>query len=65
MSEPHKKLRPSGGYRKTFFGHEIVANTRRLCLMNMFLHNIGRTGRAANSVHGEANYERGKELSNF
>src|ERR1044071_2494093 len=25
----------------TFFGHEIVANTRRLCLMNMFLHNIG------------------------
>ena len=26
---------------QTFFGHEIVANTRRLCLMNMFLHNIG------------------------
>ena len=26
---------------KTFSGHEIVANTRRLCLMNMFLHNIG------------------------
>ena len=26
---------------KTFFGNEIVANTRRLCLMNMFLHNIG------------------------
>jgi type I restriction enzyme M protein len=26
---------------KTFHGHEIVANTRRLCLMNMFLHNIG------------------------
>lgn len=25
----------------TFFGNEIVANTRRLCLMNMFLHNIG------------------------
>ncbi len=25
----------------TFYGHEIVANTRRLCLMNMFLHNIG------------------------
>jgi len=24
-----------------FSGHEIVANTRRLCLMNMFLHNIG------------------------
>ena len=24
----------------TFFGSEIVPNTRRLCLMNMFLHNI-------------------------
>lgn len=26
---------------QTFFGNEIVANTRRLALMNMFLHNIG------------------------
>lgn len=26
---------------KTFNGNEIVAGTRRLCLMNMFLHNIG------------------------
>jgi type I restriction enzyme M protein len=26
---------------KTFHGNEIVASTRRLCLMNMFLHNIG------------------------
>lgn len=26
---------------KTFFGNEIVASTRRLALMNMFLHNIG------------------------
>ena len=26
---------------KMFHGNEIVANTRRLCLMNMFLHNIG------------------------
>jgi type I restriction enzyme M protein len=25
----------------TFSGNEIVAGTRRLCLMNMFLHNIG------------------------
>lgn len=25
----------------TFFGNEIVANTRRMCLMNLFLHNIG------------------------
>lgn len=26
---------------KTFKGNEIVASTRRLCLMNLFLHNIG------------------------
>ena len=26
---------------QTFFGNEIVANTRRLALMNLFLHNIG------------------------
>lgn len=26
---------------ETFYGNEIVANTRRLCLMNMYLHNIG------------------------
>ena len=26
---------------ETFSGNEIVSNTRRLCLMNMFLHNIG------------------------
>ena len=26
---------------ETFYGHEIVAGTRRLCLMNLFLHNIG------------------------
>jgi type I restriction enzyme M protein len=25
----------------TFHGNEIVPNTRRMCLMNMFLHNIG------------------------
>lgn len=28
-------------HRQTFFGNEIVAGTRRLCLMNLFLHNIG------------------------
>ncbi|UOE41184.1 type I restriction-modification system subunit M [Chryseobacterium suipulveris] len=26
---------------KTFYGNEIVANTRRLALMNLFLHNVG------------------------
>jgi len=29
----------------TFHGNEIVANTRRLCLMNLFLHNIGEIGK--------------------
>ena len=27
--------------KETFYGNEIVAGTRRLCLMNMYLHNIG------------------------
>ncbi|MGK7930791.1 MAG: N-6 DNA methylase [Microcystaceae cyanobacterium] len=27
--------------KSTFYGNEIVANTRRMALMNMFLHNIG------------------------
>jgi type I restriction enzyme M protein len=26
---------------KTFYGNEIVAGTRRMALMNLFLHNIG------------------------
>ena len=26
---------------RTFYGNEIVVSTRRMCLMNMFLHNIG------------------------
>jgi type I restriction enzyme M protein len=26
---------------QTFHGNEIVAGTRRMCLMNLFLHNIG------------------------
>ncbi|MEX2673421.1 MAG: class I SAM-dependent DNA methyltransferase [Phycisphaeraceae bacterium] len=29
---------------KSFFGNEIVPGTRRLCLMNMYLHNIGEIG---------------------
>ena len=27
----------------TFYGNEMVADTRRLALMNLFLHNIGDT----------------------
>ena len=39
----HKLNRKQKDFLKhdTFHGNEIVANTRRLCLMNMFLHNIG------------------------
>lgn len=37
---------------KTFFGNEIVANARRLALMNMFLHNIGEiTGESTISAN--------------
>ncbi len=37
LDRPQKEFLKTG----TFFGNEIVSNTRRLCLMNMFLHNIG------------------------
>lgn len=43
ITENHELNREQKEFLKkeTFFGNEIVANTRRLCLMNMFLHNIG------------------------
>jgi type I restriction enzyme M protein len=37
LDKDQKKFLKDG----TFSGNEIVANTRRMCLMNMFLHNIG------------------------
>ena len=39
----HKMDKPQKAFLKhdTFYGNEIVAGTRRLALMNMFLHNIG------------------------
>ena len=40
MTIPDKKQKAFLKY-EAFHGNEIVANTRRLCLMNMFLHNIG------------------------
>lgn len=40
---------------QTFFGNEIVAATRRLCLMNLFLHNIG-------DLDGEPTVERADAL---
>ena len=40
---------------ETFFGNEIVASTRRLCLMNLFLHNIG-------DLDGEPTVERADAL---
>jgi len=42
-------------HRQTFFGNEIVAATRRLCLMNLFLHNIG-------DLDGEPTVERADAL---
>lgn len=39
----------------TFKGNEIVPSTRRLCLMNLFLHNIG-------SIDGEPEVERADAL---
>lgn len=41
--------------RETFFGNEIVASTRRSCLMNLFLHNIG-------DMDGEPTVERADAL---
>ncbi|OQY16079.1 MAG: DNA methyltransferase [Desulfobacteraceae bacterium 4572_35.1] len=43
LVENHKLDKGQKAFLKhdTFHGNEIVANTRRLCLMNMFLHNIG------------------------
>lgn len=40
---------------ETFFGNEIVPNTRRMCLMNLFLHNIGE-------LDGEPSVERSDAL---
>ncbi|QWT46600.1 class I SAM-dependent DNA methyltransferase [Azospira inquinata] len=39
----------------TFHGNEIVPNTRRMCLMNLFLHNIGE-------LDGEPSVERSDAL---
>jgi type I restriction enzyme M protein len=39
----------------TFHGNEIVPSTRRMCLMNLFLHNIG-------SIDGEPKVERADAL---
>tara|TARA_R110002096_G_scaffold257381_1_gene450743 strand:+ start:65308 stop:66792 length:1485 start_codon:yes stop_codon:yes gene_type:complete len=39
---------------KTFHGNEIVPNTRRLCLMNMFLHNIGEMDGEASVTSADA-----------
>ena len=40
---------------RTFHGNEIVTNTRRMCLMNLFLHNIGE-------LDGEPSVERSDAL---
>ncbi|HEX2531403.1 MAG TPA: class I SAM-dependent DNA methyltransferase [Burkholderiaceae bacterium] len=43
LVEAHKLDKKQKDFLKheTFYGNEIVASTRRLALMNMFLHNIG------------------------
>ena len=43
LVEHHKLDKDQKAFLKydTFSGNEIVPNTRRMCLMNMFLHNIG------------------------
>lgn len=43
LTRAHKMNREQKHFLKhnTFLGNEIVAGTRRLCLMNLFLHNIG------------------------
>ena len=40
---------------ETFYGNEIVPSTRRMCLMNLFLHNIGE-------LYGEPAIERSDAL---
>ena len=42
-------------HSRTFFGNEIVPSTRRLCLMNLFLHNVG-------DMDGEPTVERADAL---
>jgi type I restriction enzyme M protein len=43
LVENNKLNKEQNKYLKhsTFYGNEIVAGTRRMCLMNLFLHNIG------------------------
>ncbi len=43
LLETHQMDKSQKAFLKhdTFFGNEIVTGTHRLCLMNMFLHNIG------------------------
>jgi len=44
LTRPGTKLTKSQNKflrEKTFHGNEIVPNTRRMCLMNLFLHNVG------------------------
>ncbi|MEB2232258.1 class I SAM-dependent DNA methyltransferase [Xanthomonas campestris pv. campestris] len=44
LTRPGNRLNPSQAKflrHETFHGNEIVAGTRRMCLMNLFLHNIG------------------------
>jgi type I restriction enzyme M protein len=46
----------------TFFGNEIVANTRRLALMNMFLHNLGKIDGESMIIEKDALIEKPKKV---
>lgn len=51
---------------KTFHGNEIVANTRRMCLMNMYLHNIGEIdGKSFISPNDALISDNGKSLTDL
>lgn len=39
---------------KTFYGNEIVAMTYKMCLMNLYLHNIGDIYKDSNITYGDA-----------
>ncbi|MGS2718282.1 N-6 DNA methylase [Eionea flava] len=57
ISENHKLNKKQTAFLRddTFHGNEIVPSTRRLCLMNLFLHNIG-------SLDGDPEVERADAL---
>ena len=50
---------------KTFYGNEIVPNTRRMCLMNLFLHNIGEVDGQPSVARADALISEPKEKVDY